>query len=54
VVHKVKKPLMSKISADVTMFWFQIVYTSYTNIITTSIVKEFDCPPNCVPRINLH
>ena len=49
---KLKKPLMSKVSADVTMFWFQAVYTSCINVMATSIVKEFDCPPNCVPRIS--
>jgi len=50
---KSKKPLMSKVSADVTMFWFQAVCTSCTNVMAASIVKEFDHPPNCVPRISL-
>ena len=49
---KSKKPLMSKVSADVTMFWFQAVYISYTNVMAASIVKEFDRPPNCVPKIS--
>ena len=35
---KSKKPLISKISANVTMFWFQTVCTLCTNIMATSIV----------------
>ena len=44
---------MSKVSTDITMFWFQAVCTSCTNIMATSIVEEFDYLPNCVPRISL-
>ena len=49
---KSKMPLMLKISADVTMFWFQAVYISCTNVMAALIVKEFDYLPNCVPRIS--
>ena len=33
---KSKKPLISKVSADVTMFWFQAVCTSCTNVMAVS------------------
>ena len=49
---KSKKPLISKVSADVTIFWFQAVCTSCTNVMAASIVEEFDRLPNCVSRIS--
>jgi len=49
---KSKKSLMLKVSADVTMFWFQVVCISCTNVMAVSIIEEFDRPPSCVSRIS--